>query len=205
MFYFILAALLASQLNRLAIATSTASLRKEGSYSAGSWAVRHSATIDLFNVSISDGKVKLHGHLSEQTQRALSRVGSRLDKNLIAAQSFVPTVIIEHSNQDTTVCARQAQQTTHAYFVSPWDWSNAWHFLNDAMALSHHIITTPGYDVKSRTHHDGASTKLNIFYPPPRSRKKNSPPISIVDVVLRGLFGSNVANAQVSFRIHTCL
>ncbi|KAJ8610603.1 hypothetical protein CTAYLR_007174 [Chrysophaeum taylorii] len=160
-------------------AASVASVRRSGSYGAGSWAIRHGPTIDLFNVSLRQGKVVAYGPLSQESRDALSAVSFKLEAKMVASQPHLPTVpIVETTNEGT--CGRA---TMHVFFVSPWDWSNAWHFANDAISLAHHLQTTPFRQEPAA---------LRVFESP----KKKKSPISLAAIVVRALFGTNVGDAS---------
>lgn len=164
-------------------ASSRATLRTNGSYGQGSWADRHGPAIDLFDVVVDDGSVVMY-RPSEESRLAVTAVGSRLDKKHVAAQAYLPTVPIVIEENEGKAC----EANNHAYFVHPWaDWTNAWHFMNDAMSLAHHVGTTPGYNASSRRHQDGGPSTLYVFKSKKKGAKKK---ISLVDVVLRGMFST---------------
>ena len=162
-----------------------------GSYGRGSWAVRHSATVDLYNATIRGGRVYV-SNLSPESEKVLKAVAWQLASGYVGAQAHVPSVDIRRGNFHC-----DAEKTRHVYFVSPWQWSNAWHFLNDATALTHQLLTTPGYDAVSGTFQDGKMPSLAVFWPPISGEKKKARPmISVAEVALKALFGENIYGAE---------
>ena len=105
--------------------------------------------IDLWNVVFDMGTRKVRVYTPDEVSRkAIDRIGGKLTNHMIATSGPVAEMdidIIESRPLDfSSDC--DVKLPVAAYFVRPWFWDNAWHFMNDATALSSWVRNTPGCD-----------------------------------------------------------
>ena len=182
----------------------------------GTYAMHDPYIIDLTNVSVMPwgamgrGFVSLHGPADWPTRQAMINVKCRMGKehHRTSWGPSVPELALHWGRHDnlpaeayTGACSKE-----HAFFIAPWKWENAWHFLNDMVSLTRHVITTPGCgDAPRGAPRDvlcpgfTGPRALYVFedeHGPDLSTGLPRARVPLVDAVVRALFGERVYPAR---------
>ena len=133
-------AVISSSIGQSIDTTSSASVRT-------SLQDREHPGIDLWNVVFDMGTRKVRVYTPDEISRkVIDTIGGKLTNHMIATSGPVAEMnidIIESRSLDLSSDC-DVKLPVAAYFVRPWFWDNAWHFMNDATALSSWVRNTPG-------------------------------------------------------------